>query len=247
MSIRPGREWAQPVDGPPDVEVTGDDAGLARAVAHAHERGLACPLVLFRPLPASSLARSVGLPPGGSAHPTVVLPVDALVVAAGEQYVRRLAVNGVVSGVSPGRLRLRSPLVDVAVVADGRPVGGARATTVAVMGGQFLGDADLAPRGHPGDGRAEVVVMAVEPKDRKAMRERLPRGDHVPHPGITIVSARGRPPRVGRRAAVRGRRIRRRTPPHPRRHGAPTGLPTDRVRAVGIPSATRTRRYHRPP
>ena len=68
-----------------------------------------------------------------------------------------------------------SPLVEVAVTADGRPVGAGRATTVAVMNGQFLGDDDVAPRGHPGDGRAEVVVLAVPPKDRKAMRERLPR------------------------------------------------------------------------
>jgi diacylglycerol kinase family enzyme len=159
-------------------------------VAHAHERGIASPLVRFRPLATSALARAVGLPLGGADHPTLALPVDALDVAAGEQFVRRLAVNGVVTGVAPARLRGRHPFVDVAVVADGRPVGPGRATTVAVMGGQFLGDADLVPRGHPGDGRAEVVVITVEPKDRKAMRERLPRGDHVPHPGITIVSAR---------------------------------------------------------
>jgi hypothetical protein len=190
VTIRPGQEWAQPIDGPPDLEVTGDDAGLARAVAHAHVHGLACPLVLFRPLPTSSLARAVGLPPGGTPHPHVALPLDALAVAAGEHYGQRLAVNAVVSGPPPLRVRARHPLVDVAVTADGRPVGGARATTVAVLGGQFVGEADLAPRGHPGDGRAEVVVLAVEPKDRKAMRARLPRGDHVPHPGITIVSAR---------------------------------------------------------
>ena len=190
MTIRPGTEWAQPIDGPPDLEVTGDDAGLARAVDHAHERGLACPLVRFRPLETSSLARAVGLAPGGSRDPRLALPVDALVVLAGEHYQRRLAVNAVVGGVAPRRLRARHPFVDVSVVADGRPVGAGRATTAAVLNGQFLGDDDVAPRGHPGDGRAEVVVVAVEPKDRKAMRERLPRGDHVPHPGIAIVSAR---------------------------------------------------------
>jgi hypothetical protein len=188
--VRPGREWAEPAGGPPDLEVTGDDAALARAVEHAHEHGNACPLVRFRPLATSSLARAVGLQPGGSSDPSLALPLDALVVVAGEHYGRRLAVNGVVSGVAPARLRPRHPFVDVAVAADGRAIGPGRATTVAVLTGQFLGDADLAPRGHPGDGRAEVVVVAVEGRDRKAMRERLPRGDHVPHPGITIVSAR---------------------------------------------------------
>jgi hypothetical protein len=189
-AIRPGQEWAQPIDGPPDLEVTGDDAALARAVEHAHARGITCPLVRFRPEASSSLARAVGLAPGGSPDPHVALPFDALVVEAGEHYGRRLAVNAVVSGVVPARLRSRHPSIAVRVTADGRPVGASRATTAAVLNGQYLGDADVAPRGHPGDGRAEVVVLAVDAKDRKAMRERMARGDHVPHPGIAIVSAR---------------------------------------------------------
>jgi diacylglycerol kinase family enzyme len=188
--LRRGEPWGRPAGGPPDLEVTGDDAALARAVEHARKRGGSAPLVRFRP-EASSFARAVGLPPGAApATAGLALPVDALDVEAGEHYGRRLAVNGVVLGVPPDRLRGRHALVPVAVTCDGRPLAPAEATTVAVLNGQFLDDLDVAPRGHPGDGRAEVVVLAVTARDRKAMRQRMARGDHLPHPGITVQSAR---------------------------------------------------------
>jgi hypothetical protein len=191
VSLRRGEPWGRPATGPPDLEVTGDDAVLARAVEHARTRRGEAPLVRFRPDAASSLARALGLPPGGA--PTaagLALPVDALDLQPGEHYGRRLAMNGVVTGVPPQRLRGRHALVPVSVTCDGRRLAPGEATTVAVLNGQFLGALDVAPRGHPGDGRAEVVVLAVAPRDRTAMRERMRRGDHLPHPGITVLSAR---------------------------------------------------------
>jgi len=48
----------------------------------------------------------------------------------------------------------------------------------------------VAPRGHPGDGRAEVQVYAVGRRERRAVRDRLRTGTHVPHPAITQRSGR---------------------------------------------------------
>ena len=44
---------------------------------------------------------------------------------------------------------------------------------------------DLVPRGHPGDGRAEVQIYAVPGRERRALQSRLATGTHVPHPKIT--------------------------------------------------------------
>lgn len=55
-----------------------------------------------------------------------------------------------------------------------------------VMNAEFIGDWDVAPRGHPNDGRVEV--LQADPKmsvrQRLAVRRRLRAGTHVPHPLI---------------------------------------------------------------
>jgi diacylglycerol kinase family enzyme len=76
------------------------------------------------------------------------------------------------------------------VSVNGRPAFDGRATTVIVANGQFLDGLDVVPRGHPGDGRMEVQVYALQRGERKAMRSRLPQGTHVPHPRITTASGR---------------------------------------------------------
>ena len=55
---------------------------------------------------------------------------------------------------------------------------------VAVMNAQWLGPWDVAPRGHPGDGRFEVLDADLSVRDRLAARRRLPTGTHIPHPDI---------------------------------------------------------------
>ncbi len=55
---------------------------------------------------------------------------------------------------------------------------------VAVMNAQFLGRWDVAPRGHPNDGRLDVLDARLGLGDRWKARARLPQGLHVPHPDI---------------------------------------------------------------
>jgi hypothetical protein len=97
--------------------------------------------------------------------------------------------------------RLRSPdatIVPVdlgAVLVDGRlhwfvahlvaRKGWWRGRVVAVMNAQHLGSWDVAPRGHPNDGRLDVLDADLPLGDRWKARTRLRTGTHVPHPGIT--------------------------------------------------------------
>lgn len=175
--IKPGDPWGEPVTEAPDLEVTGGDADLAR-VLDTH-RGA---LVRYRPGPASDLARAVGI--AATAQPSgLAAPIDALRADPGGH-----AVNGVVLGTPPGRIRATTPSARVRVLVNGREIAAGRATTVVIANGQFFDALDVVPRGHPGDGRIEVQVYALRRGERRAMRARLPQGVHVPHPRITTSS-----------------------------------------------------------
>ncbi len=170
--IRPGEEWGSPAAAPADVEVSGDDATLARTVARAPGA-----LIRFHPYPTSDLARAVGL---GSGEPVgTALPLDAL-----ELGDATLACNMCVFGTPPDRLRRSSAWLDLEIELDGRPWFNGRATTVVVAIGQFLRGLDVVPRGHPGDGKAEIQVYELEKRERGEMRKRLATGTHLPHPRI---------------------------------------------------------------
>jgi hypothetical protein len=201
--LRHGEPWGRAATGPPDVEVTGDDADLAaRAAGHPGA------LLRFHPSPRSDLARALGLGPEGTAATEVA--IDALAVRSDGDGDDARAVNAVVLGTPPDRLRWSVWSARVSVRLDDRPWFAGRATTVVVANGQFLRGADLVPRGHPGDGSAEVQVYALGRRERAGMRRRLPTGTHVPHPRIAVGRARRVEIEVaGRRLPVEvdGRRI----------------------------------------
>jgi diacylglycerol kinase (ATP) len=199
-SIRPGQPWGTEESGPADLEVSGGDAMLASVLAPA----LAGPLVRFTAAPGSDLARAVGLV-AGAAQTGMALPLDVLDLVAGNGFseivedqahggrpelVHWRAVNSVVVGVPPDRLRAWHRPAGLSVEIDGAPVDAAGATTVVVMNGQYLRGLDLSPRGHPGDGVAEAQLYALPPAARRPMRARLAVGAHLPHPAITVRRAR---------------------------------------------------------
>ena len=175
--IRPGEEWSRPAAGGPDVDVAGDDADLAAAVAARPGA-----LVRFRPTPTSDVARAVGLPANSPVDAAAgrEAPMDALRIEG-----NGLAANLVVVGTPPDALRRFARRFAVTVQVDDRPAWSGDATTVVVATGEFLRGFDLVPRGHPGDGRAEIQIYAVATRDHRALRARLRTGTHVPHPGIT--------------------------------------------------------------
>ena len=184
--IKPGEEWGRPASGPAELELEGGDADLAAAVA-----GRPGVLVRFRPDATSDLAGAVGLGPaprrverpGG-----VELDLDLLRLdddAAGAGSLAAAAVNMVVVGRPPDALGPWARCFGANVRIDGRPVFHGPCTTVVVATGQFRRGLDVVPRGHPGDGRAEVQIYAVPRRQRRALTARLATGTHVPHPNIT--------------------------------------------------------------
>jgi YegS C-terminal NAD kinase beta sandwich-like domain len=177
--VKPGDPWGEPVAGPADLEVSGGDADLARVVET--RRGA---LVRYRAEPGSDLARAVGIAAASEAS-GFAAPIDALLVAPGGY-----AVNGVILGTPPPRVRRTTPTAKLAVTVNGREVASGRATTVVIANGQFFDGLDVVPRGHPGDGRLEVQVYALRRGERSAMRSRLPLGVHLPHPRITTATGR---------------------------------------------------------
>jgi hypothetical protein len=63
-----------------------------------------------------------------------------------------------------------------------------RGPIVGVFNCEYLGSWDVAPRGHPNDGRAEVIEVDATMTMRARMQawRRLPTGRHVPHPAIRV-------------------------------------------------------------
>jgi hypothetical protein len=187
MSVEKGKPWERPATGPADLIVEGDDIALAEAVARHPGARLA-----FVPSHASDFARVVGLL-GRSAASALCsgateLPCDALRVEFDGREL--LAVNMVVIGVPPDAQRWSSGSPRARVAIDTRVVHDGAAVAVVVASGQFLRGRDIVPRGHPGDGRAEVQVYSLTRGERGAMRERLPLGAHLPHPRIRTASGR---------------------------------------------------------
>jgi hypothetical protein len=187
MSIEKGKPWGSPAAGPADMIVDGDDVALAEAVARQPGARVA-----FVPAPTSDFARAVGLLGVGSLPDSLSasteLPCDALRVEFDGREL--LSVNMVILGVAPDEQRWSSSSARVRVVIDTRVVHDGPALAVVVASGQYLRGNDVVPRGHPGDGRAEVQVYSLTRGERSAMRERLPLGVHLPHPRIRTASGR---------------------------------------------------------
>jgi hypothetical protein len=179
--VEKGQPWERPASGPAAWTVEGGDAALAASV-----RDQPGARVGFRPDPTSDLARALGIHAAGDS--TLELGVDGLRVTADDREL--FAVNMVVVGTAPDRAGWFTGAPELRVEVDGRVVHDAPATAVVVASGQYLRGLDLVPRGHPGDGRAEVQVYAVARAQRAGVRSRLPQGVHLPHPDIAQTSGR---------------------------------------------------------
>jgi hypothetical protein len=179
--IEKGQPWERPATGPAQWHVEGDDTTLAASVRdHPGAR------VGFRPDPTSDLARALGIHTTGDA--ILELALDALHVTADDHEL--FAVNMVVVGAAPDRTSWLTRTSELRVTIDGRAVHDGPSTGVVVANGQYLRGNDVVPRGHPGDGRAEVQVYAVARGQRAGVRARLPQGVHLPHPDITQAAGR---------------------------------------------------------
>ncbi len=172
MTIKPGDQWGRLVERPDDLVTVASDHDVVEAL-HRHPGS---------PVEVTSgdLARTLG-------------------VGAGQGL----------SGQGPARSRLNEMPIDLVEVSldGGEPVVACahvvarspwhrgrwlRGPVLAVMNAEFIGEWDVAPRGHPNDGRVEVfeVESTMSLRHRLAARRRLRSATHLPHPDITTRSVR---------------------------------------------------------
>lgn len=159
MTIRKGEPWGAPGALPPDGVVVRTDAEARAVVTAARRAGEPVPPL---GLLGGDLCRAVG-GTGDEARlrsgAGVLLPVDLGAVLV------------------DGRLHW----FVAHLVARRRWW---RGRVVAVMNAQHLGPWDVAPRGHPNDGRLDVLDADLPFGQKVEARRRLPLGTHVPHPRI---------------------------------------------------------------
>jgi diacylglycerol kinase family enzyme len=61
-----------------------------------------------------------------------------------------------------------------------------RGRVVVAANAAFIGDWNIAPRAHPGDGRLDLLDGDPPLGDRWKARRRLASGTHLPHPDIAV-------------------------------------------------------------
>lgn len=172
MPVERHADWGRPGDPPADLEWFADDASAARSIAALRARGVTGIEV---GLSAGDMVRTLGRGSSPVCYRLDVLDVR-LVTRDGPRTV--LALAHVIED-RPRRSPLRRLL---------RPPASVPPAARYVMNAEFVGDLDVAPRGHPNDGRCEVVDFApsMPTRQRRQAVDRMRRGDHLPHPDISV-------------------------------------------------------------
>jgi hypothetical protein len=171
MTIKPGEAWGATVDAPAGLVAVADDAELARRLAATRDDPTAAPVLVT----GGDLGRTIGTRNHAEVTRRTVnaLPVDLLDVV----------LDGGVA---------RTACAHVVVHAPWWRGGWFRGPLLVVMNAEFIGEWDVAPRGHLNDGRAEVLEAGPDlgVRQRIEARRRLPAAAHVPHPRIATRSVR---------------------------------------------------------
>lgn len=160
MTISKGADWGTEIDRPDGLVLAADDAEVARLLSTG-ESSTVAPT-------AGDLFTTIGARPLGDRQRVLRLPIDLVEV----------------------RLDGGDPIVAAAhVVARSHWSRGGwfRGGAVVVMNAEFIGPYDVAPRGHPNDGRVESLELSesLGPRQRLAIRRRMRTGTHLPHPAIS--------------------------------------------------------------
>lgn len=170
MSIRRGADWGRAVRAGAGARVAGGDAELAAVVGAAG--GPVEPGGLI--VTGGDLHRTLGGPERRdlSSDELVAFEVDLVRghgVRPDGSEVRLLAVAHVV-GLPVSRRRGVDALW--------------RGPSFVAANAAFLGEANIGPRAHPGDGLLDVSWGELPRRDRRAARARMLTGSHLPHPAI---------------------------------------------------------------
>jgi hypothetical protein len=177
MVVRRGQSWGRIGTPPPSTPIARDDAHAGQLV----EKGVREII-----LASGDLARTLGasLPSPDCSYRR--LPIDLFRICVVDSR-----------GFSTHRLSMSHCLIHRRFL-DG---GLLRGRITAICNSQYMQGRDIAPRGHPNDGRIEVVEFSGELsiRQRLLVLKRMKTGDHLPHPLIrfrqisdqTILNAKG--------------------------------------------------------
>ena len=161
MTIRKGFDWGEPQAVPDEAIFVSNDAEANEAISGLRRAGKPVPALC---LVGGDLARTLGarnneasLRAGEGTHVRVDLGV-ALMDGRLYWFVSHLVAR---------HSWLRGPIVIAANAA-------------------FIGDWNVAPQAHPGDGRFDLIEANPTFAERLKARARLRSGTHVPHPDIKI-------------------------------------------------------------
>ncbi len=164
MTIERGASWGSARPLPDDGVIARSDADAAAAVASARARGVGIPSV---GLLAGDLCRTVG----GNGDERRLQSADAVTLPVD---IAEVELDG-------------GPHVFLAHVVARRSWWHGRVWIA--MNAEWLGDWDVAPRAHPGDGLLDVFDVTLSLRDRIKARRRVRTGTHVPHPDIAQTRA----------------------------------------------------------
>lgn len=165
MTIRKGEEWGAVRAPDGDITVVGSDSELRQIVLASRAAGTPLPVI---GLAGGDMMRTLGgrgdRSRFTSGEPVPHLPIDFVTVTADDAR-ESVFVAHLVARRSWWRGQI----------------------TVA-MNAQFIGLNDVAPRGHPNDGRVDVLTVSGDlgVQQRWIARSRVRLGTHLPHPQIAV-------------------------------------------------------------
>lgn len=170
MTIKRGQPWGEALTLPSDAPVASTDAELAALIEVDTDAS------------GQDISPIIGLT-GGDLHRTLGSPshsADDLRSGAGLGFPMDL---GVVEFESASQQPSRMFVAHLIATSD--PRGRLwRGRTVIAMNAAFRGTQNLAPHGHPNDGRLDLIDGSLGWLDRKRASERAYAGAHVPHPQL---------------------------------------------------------------
>ncbi|MFT5200765.1 MAG: diacylglycerol kinase family enzyme [Candidatus Aldehydirespiratoraceae bacterium] len=154
--VKRGQDWGDDAPVPDDALSFDNDRAAAEALGAARRRNADLPPVV---LTGGDVARTLGGGRGVPPHAHVEIDLGAVLV--------------------DGKLHwFLAHLVARQSWLRGRVVVAANAA--------FIGEWNIAPRAHPGDGKLDVLDGNPGLGDRVKARRRLASGTHLPHPDITV-------------------------------------------------------------
>jgi hypothetical protein len=164
VTVRKGVDWGERRAVPIEVRRVPDDRALHEWICAHRVKGLPIGDVAIT---GGDLARTLG-GANGSAEAATYAPLDVV----------RVVADG--SSTTPSTTWCAAHVVARRSWWTGE--------LLVAMNAEFLGELDIAPRAHPGDGVIDVVTVdpAMSLRTRRQARHRARLGAHLPHPQITV-------------------------------------------------------------